>query len=80
MLQRTLKPGEKVVVDTFALVAWEATVTIDVKTVGDCFMQCFGGSGIFNTELTGPGLVIIHSMGFERVQAAVMKVLETGSK
>ena len=53
MLQRTLKPGEKVIVDTSSLVAWEATVTIDVKTVGDVCMCCFGGSGIFNTELSG---------------------------
>jgi uncharacterized protein (AIM24 family) len=53
VLARTLKPGEKVIVDTFSLVAWEATVTIDVKTVGDVCMCCFGGSGIFNTELSG---------------------------
>lgn len=70
VLQRTLAAGEKVVVDTKSLVAWETTVSIDVTCVGGFKMACCGGSGMYNTELTGPGLVIIHSMGLERAQVA----------
>jgi len=73
VLQRTLSAGEKVIVDTHALVAWETTVTMDVKCVGGWKMMCCGNSGMYNTELTGPGLVIVHSMGVERARLAFMR-------
>ena len=34
--------------------------------------MCCGGEGIFNTTLTGPGLVIIQSMSFEKYRRALI--------
>jgi len=63
---RHLGAGESVTVDTLGLVAWENGVKLDAKCTGDCLMMCCGGSGMYNTELTGPGLVVVQSMSRER--------------
>lgn len=68
VLMRELKAGETITVDTEAVLAWEGTVKLDVKCTGGCMMMCFGGSGIYNTELTGPGMVYVHSMSVSRAK------------
>jgi uncharacterized protein (AIM24 family) len=32
---------------------------------------CCAGQGLFNTVLTGPGFVMVHSMSLSRLRAAV---------
>jgi len=62
---KVLAPGEKMIVDQRALVAWDQTVTMEVKTAGNCCTMCCGGMGLFNVALTGPGMVMIQSMAYE---------------
>ncbi len=66
VFQRVLAQGEKVTVDTSALVACEASVDIGVKRAGSVMMMCCGNEGLFVCELTGPGLIIIQSMPVEK--------------
>ena len=68
LLHKRLAPGEQLVVDTHSLVAFENTVKYDIKGVGGMGMVCFGGQGLFNTVMTGPGLVIVQSMALEKMQ------------
>ena len=59
------------VVDTDALVAFEHTVKLSVRLQNSIAMCCCGGEGLFNTTVTGPGLVIVQSMSFGKFKSAV---------
>ena len=52
-----LAPGQQIVVDTGYLAAMTAGCTIDIQTVPGVKNMLFGGEGIFNTVITGPGRV-----------------------
>lgn len=56
-----LQPGQSLVVDTGYLAAMESTVQMDIKTVPGVKNMLFGGEGIFNTVVTGPGRVILQT-------------------
>ena len=56
-----LAEGETLVVDTTSVVAWQDTVTFDVKRAGGCLTCCCAGEGMFNTVLKGPGEVFVQS-------------------
>lgn len=68
ILQKHLAAGEIIVVDTVAVVALEPTVEVDVRCVGGCANFCCMGEGVFNTTLTGPGLVILSSMPIDKLR------------
>lgn len=57
-----LGPGQQIVVDTGYLAAMTASCQIEVKTVPGVKNMLFGGEGIFNTVVTGPGRVWLQSM------------------
>ena len=58
----TLAAGESIIVDTGYLAAMSETCTMDVETVKGAKNIFFGGEGLFNTRVTGPGKVYIQSM------------------
>ena len=57
-----LAPGQQIVVDTGYLAAMEATCHMDVQTVPGVKNMLFGGEGIFNTVITGPGHIWLQTM------------------
>lgn len=57
-----LKPAETMVVSTGFIAAMDATCTMDVKMVSGLKNVFFGGEGMFNTYVTGPGRVYIQTM------------------
>jgi uncharacterized protein (AIM24 family) len=71
VMERALAAGEKLLVDTHSVLAFSASVSYGVQRVRGCTACCCGGEGLFNTELTGPGLVIVHSMALGRLRAAI---------
>lgn len=68
IIHKKLSAGEKIVVDSFALIACTKDVTVDVKMTGGCSVMCCGGEGLFNTELVGPGEVWLSSMPIEKLR------------
>ncbi|GAX09678.1 hypothetical protein FisN_19Lh146 [Fistulifera solaris] len=62
MLQKILQPGEIIVVDTNCVMAFAGSCTMDLRRVGGVMGMIGGGEGIFNTTITGPGLVVVQSM------------------
>lgn len=70
IVQKALQPGEKYVLDTPSFMAAESSVSIGVRCAGGVKMACCGGKGVFNTELTGPGLIIFQSMPLEKMASA----------
>lgn len=71
VLTRELKAGEKIVVDSSSLVAWSNDVNIGYKPVGSLLACCFSGEGCCFVTAEGPGTVIMQSMSFEKLQAAM---------
>ncbi|MBR7071124.1 MAG: TIGR00266 family protein [Clostridia bacterium] len=66
-----LAAGEKMVVDTGYLAAMDATCTMDITTVPGIKNMMFGGEGIFNTVVTGPGHIVLQSMPISNVVAGL---------
>ncbi|MDR0883008.1 MAG: TIGR00266 family protein [Oscillospiraceae bacterium] len=56
-----LQPGQTLIVDTGALAMCDATVSIDVQTIKGVGNVLFGGEGLFNTKITGPGHVVLQT-------------------
>ena len=74
-----LGPGEAMVVDTGYLAAMDATCSMEIVTVDGVKNMLFGGEGLFNTVVRGPGKIILQSMPVIAVAGAISRVL-TASK
>ena len=57
-----LAPDEKLLVSTGNLAVFSGEVKYDIRGVGGCLKSIFGGEGLFMTELTGPGWVMLQSL------------------
>lgn len=57
-----LAPGQQIVIDTGYLAAMTETCRVEVRTVPGVKNMLFGGEGIFNTVITGPGRIWLQSM------------------
>lgn len=65
----TLGAGEQLIVDTGYLAAMEETCSMDIVQVPGVKNMLFGGEGVFNTVVTGPGKVVLQSMPITNVAA-----------
>ena len=61
-IEYDLQAGEKMVVDTGYTVMMDSTVNLDIQMVKGVKNVLFGGEGLFNTTLTGPGKIMLQSM------------------
>jgi uncharacterized protein (TIGR00266 family) len=75
MIQRQLKAGETLRVDTGCLVAFSETVDYDIQFVGGFKNALFGGEGLFLASLTGPGLVYMQTLPFSRLADRILATL-----
>jgi len=57
-----LQPGQQIIVDTGNLAMCDETCSIDIQTVKGMKNMLFGGEGLFNTVVTGPGRVVLQTM------------------
>ena len=62
IIQKVLEPGETIVIDSFCVLAFAESCKLDVRRAAGIVGMVGGGEGIFNTTLTGPGLVLVQSM------------------
>ena len=67
IVEYDLDPGESLVVDTGYLAAMDATCSMDIQAVPGLKNMVFGGEGIFNTIITGPGHVYLQTMPISQV-------------
>ena len=58
----TLEAGQKKIIDTGNLAAMSGSCTMDIQTISGVKNVLFGGEGLFNTVVTGPGKIILQSM------------------
>ncbi len=72
-----LAPGQQIVVDTGNVAGYEASVQMDIHQVPGLKNMFFGGEGLFNTVLTGPGRIWLQTMPISSVAAAVAAFIPT---
>ena len=79
VMEYDLAPGQKLIVDTGYLAMCEETVAIDVQTVKGAKNVLFGGEGLFNTVLTGPGKVVLQTMPISNFAGAISALIPSSS-
>lgn len=67
LVERTLRAGERLRVDTGCVVAFQPTVDFDIQFVGKIKSALFGGEGLFYATLSGPGKVWLQSLPLSRL-------------
>ena len=70
-----LAPGQQMIVDTGSLAVMDATVRMEIQRVKGVKNVLFGGEGLFNTVLTGPGHVLLQTMPMSNFAAAISAML-----
>lgn len=78
IVERELKPGEELHVDTGCIAAMTPDVDFDIQTVGGVKSMLFGGEGLFFARLRGPGKVWIQSLPFARLAGRMLAAAMPG--
>ena len=79
VIEYDLKAGQKIVVDTGHLAAMSSSCRMEIVSVPGVKNMLFGGEGIFNTEITGPGHVWLQTMPISNVANALRPYFPTGN-
>ncbi|MDD5927688.1 MAG: TIGR00266 family protein [Firmicutes bacterium] len=79
LVEYELAAGEKMIVDTGNVAGFDSTVSIDIQTVSGVKNVIFGGEGLFNTVLTGPGRIWLQTMPVVNVANAIRPYIPTGN-
>ncbi|MEE1318022.1 MAG: AIM24 family protein, partial [Ruminococcus sp.] len=66
-----LQAGQSMIVDTGYLAAMDATCSMEIVTVPGVKNMLFGGEGIFNTVVKGPGKIILQTMPISAVAGSL---------
>ena len=78
VVEYNLQPGQQIIIDTGHLAAMDATCNMDVQAVPGMKNMLFGGEGIFNTVVTGPGRIWLQTMPISNVAGAIRPYIPTG--
>ena len=71
VVEYELQAGQQMLIDTGYLAAMSGSCTIDIQTVKGIGNVLFGGEGLFNTTLTGPGRVWLQTMPISGIAQSV---------
>jgi uncharacterized protein (TIGR00266 family) len=71
ILERRLN-GERLLVDTGCIAAFESTIQYDIQRAGGLLSQIFGGEGLFLATLQGTGRVWLQSLPFSRLADRIL--------
>ncbi len=74
-----LAPGQQMVIDTGYLAMCDASCSIDIQQVKGVKNVLFGGEGLFNTVVTGPGKIVLQTMPVSSFASALSPFVSSGS-
>jgi len=72
IIERDLKTGEELHIDTGCLAAYTPSVDFDLVRVGGVKSMIVGGEGAFFARMTGPGKVWVQSLPFSRLAGRML--------
>ncbi|MBO4360734.1 MAG: TIGR00266 family protein [Eubacteriaceae bacterium] len=75
VVEKTLGPGEQIVVDTGYIAMMDATCSMDVVSVKGVKNALLGGEGLFNTVITGPGRIYLQTMPAYQVASVIRRFI-----
>jgi uncharacterized protein (TIGR00266 family) len=75
VIEYDLREGQRIIVNTGNIAAMDDTVAIDVETVKGLGNMIFGGEGIFNTVLTGPGHIWLQTMSLPKMAGTLYALM-----
>ncbi len=79
VVEYELGPGQQMVIDSGHLAAMTASCQMDIQMISGVKNVLFGGEGLFNTVLTGPGHVWLQTMPISNVAGALIPYLPAKS-
>lgn len=62
VIEYELAAGQSMMIDTGVLAAMDASINVSVESIKGLGNALFGGEGLFNTRLTGPGKIYLQTM------------------
>ncbi len=80
VIEKELKPGEILKIDTGCIVAYTSQIDFDIEFVKGVRNFIFGGEGLFFARLTGPGKVWIQSLPISRLAGKMLQYSTTTRK
>jgi len=80
VLERELRAGEILKIDTGCVVAYTAGIDFDIEFIRGIKNMMFGGEGLFFAVLTGPGKVWIQSLPISRLAGRLMQYATVSRK
>lgn len=72
IMEKELKAGETLRVDTGCVVAYTHSIDFDIKFVGGIKNAIFGGEGLFFAQITGPGKVWLQTLPVSRLASRIL--------
>jgi len=72
VVQYTLAPGQSMIIDTGYLAAMDATCSINIEQVKGIGNALFGGEGLFNTRVQGPGRIWLQTMPISQFATSII--------
>lgn len=76
-VEYNLERGQQLVIDTGYLAMMDATVTMEIQQIKGVKNALFGGEGLFNTVVTGPGRVILQTMPISGFASLIASLIPT---
>lgn len=78
-IEYDLMPGQSMVIDTGYLAAMSESCTMEIQSVPGVKNMLFGGEGLFNTVVTGPGHIILQTMPISNVAGVIRQFIPTSN-
>ena len=78
LIEKRLKAGEMLKVDTGCIVGFSRGVNYDIQMVGGFKNALFGGEGLFLATLEGPGTAYLQSLPFSRLANRIVAAARFG--
>ena len=75
VVEYDLQDGQQMLIDTGYLAAMSSTCKMDIQQVKGIGNVLFGGEGLFNTVVTGPGKIYLPTMPISNFAGAVASVI-----
>ena len=75
VVEYDLQDGQQMLIDTGYLAAMSSTCKMDTQQVKGIGNVLFGGEGLFNTVVTGPGKIYLQTMPISNFAGAVASVI-----
>ncbi len=81
LIEYELAAGQSLILDTGYLVAMDATCSMNIESVGNGGLGnvIFGGEGLFNTKVSGPGHVWLQSMPVPALANSIRPYISTNN-